>query len=190
MIHDFPARNHFDDLSIDLDDINNYHFTMERIQFIRQKARRRIMAPSIVSTIATALAMFYALVYIAALITTFAVGIVDPIGTATMFGLQGLETQLPLLLFLGAAWFICVLGDSLKIAIGGRIPNFLISPGTTDLYRLILRIAYRLHGLVGAKRINVIDFEAPNLLLALRPSSPLPLAGGWSPGVHPSLEYE
>ena len=163
---------------------------MERIRSIRQKARRRIMAPGIVSTIATALAIFYAWVYIAALITTFSVGIVDPIGTATAFGLQGLETQLPLLLFLGAASFIYVLGDSLKIAIEGRIPNLLISPGITDLYRLILRLAYRLHGLAGAKRINVVDFEAPTASFFDSRTSPPPrLVTCWSPSTHPSLTY-
>ena len=159
------------------------------IQFVRQKARRRIMAPGIVSTIATPLVMFYALVYISALITASAVGVVDPIGTANMFGLQGLETQLPLLFVLGAAWSIYVLGDSLKIAIGGRIPIVLISLGITDLYSLILRIAERLHGLASPRRNGSLAEAPTNLILASRPFSPPPLATGWSPSIHPSLTY-
>ena len=163
---------------------------MEPIQFVRQKARRRIMAPGIVSTIATPLVMFYSSVYIAALITTFAVGVVDPIGTANIFGLQGLETQLPLLFFLGAVWFIYVLGDSLRIAIGGRIPNVLISPGITDLYSLILRIAERLHGLAGTKRISSLALAGPiTSFLTSRTSLPPALATGWAPSTHPSLTY-
>ena len=162
---------------------------MEIIQFVRQKARRRIMAPGIVSTIATPLVMFYSLVYISALITTFAVGVVDPIGTATMFGLQGLETQLPLLLFLGAAWVIYVLGNGLKVeVIWGPSPETLPLSGITILRNLLIRIAAKLHGLASARRIDSLAEAPTNLILASRPSSP-PLATGWSPSIHPSLTY-
>ena len=164
---------------------------MERIQSIRQKARRRMMAPGIVSTIATPLVMLYSLVYIAALITTCAVGIPDPIGTATMFGLQGLETQLPLLFFLSAAWFICVLGDGLKVgAIFGCLPETLPLSGVTNLRNFLLRIAARLHGLASAKRLGSLALAGPAaLFIASRTSLPPSLVTGWSPSIHPSLTY-
>ena len=148
------------------------------------------MAARIAGTVATALAALDALIYIIALITMFVAGLSDPIGASGLFGAQLLETQAPLLLLLGAVWVICVLADSLKIVVLGCATNILVSPRTTDLHRLILRIAERLHGLTSSRRIDILVLAAPaSSFLASHTSPPSPLATSWSPSTHPNLAY-
>lgn len=151
----------------------------------RHKATARMTAAQTACFIGTPLAISYAVIYIAATLCAWAVGDDALSETIQVFITAHLQTQLPLLLLLAIALFICVLTNSLEFgAIWGALP------GTTALQNFLLGLSEKLQDLGSAKRSGILILAAPTASIPTSRASPPPrLATGWAPSTHPTLTY-
>ena len=188
MIHEFPSKAI---QSVDFGDVKQYYDGMNDLFLGRQKAVPRITAARMACIIGKPLAISYVGIYAAASLIAGAVGVEHFLDTFLGFVAAHLQTQLPLLLLLVSVWVVCVLADSLSVGtVWGYASDALALPGSADLHQTLLRIAERLHGLAGTKRISSLALAGPiTSFLTSRTSPPPPLATGWSPSTHPNLDF-